>query len=90
MSFEIILENVSGTREASGTFANYTHIFVSFLKAWMVTVQGIDCYNAAFYCHFKKAHTRNRSFKKKNFFSPNSARKLVNWIIVDMNQISED
>ena len=53
---------------ASGTFANYTHIFVSFLKAWMVTVQGIDCYNAAFYCHFKKAHTRNRSFKKKNFF----------------------
>ena len=36
-------------------FANCTHIMVSPLKAWKVTVVGIECDDAVFYRHFKKA-----------------------------------
>ena len=34
---------------------NCTHIMVSLLKAWKVTVVGIECDVAAFIRHFKKA-----------------------------------
>ena len=30
-------------------YANYTHIMVSLLKAWKVTVVGIECNGAAFF-----------------------------------------
>ena len=35
--------------------ANCAHIMVSLLKAWKVTMVGIECNYAAFYLHFKKA-----------------------------------
>ena len=31
-----------------GTFANCTHIIMSVLRAWKVTVEGIECDEAAF------------------------------------------
>ena len=44
-----------------------THIIVSLLKAWKVTMVGIECDDAALYlyCHskFKNVHTRNCSLK---------------------------
>ena len=33
--------------------AKCTHIMVSLLKAWKLTVVGIECDDAAFECHFK-------------------------------------
>ena len=44
---------------------NVTH----FPKTWKVTVEGIECNNAAFYRHFKKAHTRNCVLSRKKLFS---------------------
>ena len=40
------------------------HNFWSLLKVWKVTMKGIERNDAAFYSHFKKAHTRNCSLKK--------------------------
>ena len=53
---------------------------VSLLKAWNVTVVGIECNGAAFLTSFRKVHTRNCSFK--DFFF-NSASKMENCITVD-------
>ena len=57
-----------------GMFANCTHIIVTLLKAWQVTMVGIECDDATFERHFKKVHTKNSYFKKKNFFSKSEAR----------------
>ena len=35
-------------------FANFTHSIVSLLKAWKVTVEGIECGDAAFKHYFKQ------------------------------------
>ena len=53
-------------------------IILSLLKAWKVTMVGIECNNAAFYCHFKKVHTRNCYFKKNLSFLQNSASMVAN------------
>ena len=63
-------------------FANFIHIITSPLKAWKVTVVGLECDNAAFYGNFKKVHTRNCSFKK--FFSSNFCKQGGKRIIVDI------
>ena len=38
-----------------GTFANCTDIIVNLLKAYKMTVVGIECDDATFYFHFKKS-----------------------------------
>ena len=41
-------ESTLGGGQLESIFANYTHIIVSVIKAWNVTVVGIECDNAAF------------------------------------------
>ena len=59
-----------GSGPLERNFANGTHIIVSLLKAWKVTVVGIKCDDPSFNSIPKKFHTRNCSF---NFFLQNSA-----------------
>ena len=59
-------------------FANCTHIMLSLLKVWKVTVVGTECNDAAFLMSFQE--DQNCSFK--DFFQ-NSASKMANCIIVD-------
>ena len=56
-------------------FANCTHIIVSILKAWKVTVVGIQCDGAAFFNAISRRST-------PEFFLQNSASKVANRIIV--------
>ena len=60
-------------------FANCTHIIVSLLKAWKVTVEGIESTMPPF-----NAPSRKSIPPILKTFLPNSASKVVNWIIVDI------
>ena len=53
MTFDLEITN-EWTLGDGVTFANDTHYIVCILKAWKVTVLGIDCSDAALQGHFKK------------------------------------
>ena len=55
------------------------HIFVSLLKAWKVTVEGIECDDTAFNIISRRPTPEIVLPRKKLFFPPNSASKLAKW-----------
>ena len=63
-----------------GTFANCTHVIVSLLKAWNVTVVWIVCDDAVFNTTSRR-YTPQIVSSGKNL---NTASKVANWIIVDI------
>ena len=58
-----------------GTFANCTHVIVSLLKAWNVTVVWIVCDDAVF----------NATSRR---YTPQIASKVANWIIVEVSLLT--
>ena len=63
-------------------FAICTLIIVSLLKAWKVTVAGVDATMPPFNVISESTHQKLLSQEK--IFSQNSASKVANWIIVDI------
>ena len=59
------------------TFGNCTHVMVSLLKAWKVTVVWIECHDAVLTPFQEGTH-------QKLLRNLNSASKIANWIIVDI------
>ena len=73
--------HINNPRVREQTLANCTHIMVSLLKAWKLTVVGIECDDAAFLTSFQEGP------HQKLFFQGNcqtSASKLTNCIVVDI------
>ena len=63
-----------------GTFLNCTHVTVSLLKAWKVTVVWIKCTMPSFNAIPEGTYHKFLA-QEKNL---NSASKVANWIIVDI------